>query len=113
MYSTLGSTGGLISRFNVGSASTTGDTYDSTKPYLGTVTVVSNPDSGKPNPFVGKMLVLASAPAGINSPYLGHIVEGNAGSAGSDADPILGQVVVVASAPAGVPDPFLGTIDKE
>jgi hypothetical protein len=105
---------GFVSLYAVGSASvpSSGDSYDPTKPYLGTVRVVSGPDNDSaPNPFIGTFEVLASAPAGFpNAPYLGHIVEGSAPAGAKN--PNLGQVVVVASAPAGASDPFLGTAVK-
>jgi hypothetical protein len=112
----FGSSGGLVSLFAVGSAADPagGDSYNSSIPYLGTVTVVASAPAGLKNPFVGKMLVLASVPPGFaNAPYLGHVVQGTPASAGIDTDTLLGQVVVVASAPANDPDPFLGTIDSE
>lgn len=100
-----------LTNFVTGAITMSGDTYDPTKPYLGTVTLIGSAPAGLPNPFIGKVLVLGSAPAAPAGPYLGHYVAGSAPVSGPDN--LLGQVVVVGSAPAGAPDPFLGTVDSE
>jgi len=91
-------------------STSSGDVYDATIPFIGSIRIVGSAPAGASNPFVGTVKVLASIPSGPPNPYLGNAVIGTP-SAG-DSNPVLGQVSVVGSAPAGDSDPFLGQVEE-
>ena len=83
--------------------------YDSTKPFIGSMSETADDSQG--TQYIGHVIVLASAPAGLPNPYLGKIKKVGSAPAGV-GDPLLGQVVIVADAPAGG-DPYLGHVQEE
>jgi hypothetical protein len=87
-----------------------GGTYDATKPFLGSIRIVSEAPAGSiPDPFLGTVKVIGSAPAGMHNPYLGNVRVVTQAPAGSIPNPTLGQVVIVDSAPIS-DDPYLGNV---
>lgn len=84
-----------------------GGTYDPTKVFLGSVTVVDS-DTDDNGVFLGTVSVVSEAQSGVPNPYLGkvRVVSAPAGR----SNPTLGQVVVVESAPSNDSNPFLGQV---
>lgn len=95
----------------IGSAAYTigGNVYDSTKPFIGSMSETSDDSQG--TQYIGHVIVIGSAPAGLANPYLGKIKKVVSAPAGV-GDPLLGQVVIVVSAPPGDPDPYLGHVNE-
>jgi hypothetical protein len=87
-----------------------GNTYDPTKPFIGSVRVLGSAPAGEANDFIGTMRVIGSPPAGEENPYLGSVTVGTPSS--GDPNPALGQVVIVSSVPTGADDEYLGQIEE-
>jgi hypothetical protein len=86
-----------------------GDTYDPTIPFLGTVVVDDSAPEGANDPFLGTVKVLASAPSGLSNAFLGSVRKVSVAPADA-SNPTIGQVVVVVSAPIGDSNPYLGNV---
>jgi hypothetical protein len=70
------------------------DTYDSTIPFLGTV----SSDGSGDGPYIGHFRVVIEAPSGMENPYLGKVKF--VAAVGGSSDALLGQVIVIVDAPS-------------